>query len=76
MIESKDTFYINQIFEQPYDSRITHKRKNYGESVYQARMKVMERISGIKAPKAIEQEPDTVIVSFYELWARKNGYIK
>lgn len=71
-----DSIYIEKIFEDVYDRRITHKTKYYGQSVYQAKMEALERISAVKPPKPITSDVDTQVIEFYRNWAQEEGYIK
>jgi len=75
MLEAKDSNYIKHIFDDPFDQRITHKRKHYSESVYQAKMNAMKRISEKEPPKQITRNPDSTIIEFYRSWAIEHGYL-
>jgi len=76
MIRASDTEYIKSIFMNPYDFRITHQRKYYGQSVYQAKMIMFQKLSNIKAPNKITEVPDTIVIDFYRNWAEDAGYLR
>ena len=64
--QQKDTTYYAHLLKNPYDPRISHMLKFKGESVYQSKMKALEEITGLKAPKKITHEIDSSIVLFYK----------
>jgi len=70
-----DTQFIKKIFDSAYDGRETFILDYKGQTVYQAKMNAIQRISGIKPPKKITYKPDTTIVEFYRNWAKEKGYI-
>ena len=76
MGEQKDDTFINKVFENPYDPRISHHMKFHGISVYQSKMIAMKKISNIESPVEITYEPDSVIVEFYYSWAKRANYLK
>jgi len=75
-LESKNTKYINLIFEDPFNPSISYTWRHYGESIYHAKMRAMERISGLTPPQKITYMADTSIVEFYRKWAQGKGYLK
>lgn len=74
--ESKDTKYVNELFHNVNDPRISHDLRFYGMSVYQSKMAALRNMSGLEPPKRITYKPDSVIISFYYNWADENGYLK
>jgi hypothetical protein len=73
--ENKDTSFIKQIFDNPYDERISHHINFNGISVYEAKMSALKKISGLNPPQKITNDPDPAIINFYRNWAIENGYL-
>jgi hypothetical protein len=70
-----DTIFIGLILKKPYDIRISHDFRFKGTTVHKAKVRAMERISGLAPPNPVTFSADTVNVEFYKKWARDNGYI-
>jgi len=70
-----DTIYIEEMFKNPYDARVSNDLRFKGISVYQAKMNAFKRMSGIEPPHIINYKVDTVNVHFYLNWASSKSYI-
>ena len=68
--------YIEHLFENVEDNRISHEYKFYGISVYQSKIVALKKLSGLNPPKEITSEIDTTIINFYLDWAKKNKLIR
>lgn len=75
MSNISDTLFVPKLLETPYDSRVSHHKKYYGVSVYQAKMNALKRISNQSPPNTINYKVDTTNVKFYLKWAAKNNYM-
>lgn len=71
----EDTVFIDLILENPYDVRISHDYRFKGVTVHKAKIRAMERISGLRPPNPVTFSVDTINVEFYKKWARDKGYI-
>ncbi len=74
--EARDSSFVNDIFSDVNDSRISHHMRFYGMSVYQEKMAAIKKITKIYPPRQITSDPDSAIVSFYNEIAKKRGWIK
>lgn len=70
-----DTIFISLILNNPYDIRISHDYRFKGLTVHKAKIRAMERISGLKPPNQVTFSADTANVEFYKKWAKDQGYI-
>ena len=75
MIKARDTEFVDDILLNPYDPRITLALRHNGQSVYQAKMKALQRLSGLNPPRPITYKRDSQVVAFYQHWAKVHGYL-
>lgn len=73
--EEKQHAFIKDIFNNPYDNRISHQYKFKGISIYQSKMIAMKKISGISPSVKINHKSDSLVINFYYNWAIKNNYV-
>lgn len=63
--ETNQTIFINDMFININDARISHHYRFKGISVYQSKMIALRKISGLKSPYKITSKPDKRIICFY-----------
>ena len=66
--------FIEKIFDNIDDQRVSHNIKNIGVSVYQSKMIAIKKVSGLEPPRKITYKKDDSIVQFYYKWALNKGY--
>jgi len=69
--EKRDTTFLQEIIDNPYDPRVSHDLRFKGISVYQSKMIALKKISGTLPPREITYQPDSVIVKFYCKWVNE-----
>jgi hypothetical protein len=69
--ERKDTAFIDFLFNELNDSRISHDVRFKGISVYQGKVTALMKMSGFRPPVSITNEPDSVVIKFYTEWYKK-----
>ncbi len=74
--ETKDTFFVKDIFIEPADPRISHHLNFKGMSVYQAKMGAMRKITGVDPPAQITNKPDTALINFYLQVAKEKQLLR
>jgi hypothetical protein len=74
--EAKDTSYIDELFFNIDDRRISHDLRFNGISVYQSKVSALRQISGLEPPTKITYRPDSVIINFYRTWAEETGFLE
>lgn len=72
--DNKDTTFVPLLLRDSYNSGRGSALQNKGISIYESKMAALREISGLKPPKPITHEPDSVVVNFYREWAIKKGY--
>ncbi len=73
--ENRDTTFVESIFKNLDDQRISHDYSFKGVSVYQSKMIAIKKISGIPPPKKINYKKDDSIINFYRKWATENNLL-
>ena len=74
-IDKRDTALIPLVLVNPYDQRESSRLPYKGQTIYQAKMEAMQRISESSPPAKITYKIDSSIVSFYTTWAKSKDYI-
>jgi hypothetical protein len=74
--ETKDTFFVKHVFINPADPRVSNNLKFKGISIYQAKMIAVKEITGVEPPVKITYIPDTSVINFYFLVAKKQQLLQ
>lgn len=74
--EVKDTSIVTQLLTHILDGRISTSATYYMKTPYLTRISALEKVTGIKYPDKISEEPDALVVDYYLDWAVKKGFIK
>jgi hypothetical protein len=74
--EVKNSSIVVQLLTHILDGRISSSVTYYMKTPYLARISALEKVTGIKYPFKIDEEPDAMVVDYYLDWAVKKRFIK